>query len=63
MRKFALEDTERFDRAIKYAKLRQLFMWFIWNFFCVKKAERLESSLKMGMSFEAAYKLAKRRRC
>lgn len=47
------------DRAIKLAPARQVFMWWLWDIFCKRKADKLIKCLEVGMTWFAAYTIAK----
>lgn len=59
MNKLTLKQKQKMDRAIKYAPLRQVFMWVWWEFFYPKKAATLINRVEAGMSWNAAYTIAK----
>ena len=49
----------KIDRAIKCAPTRQLFMWRLWEIFCPRKADKLIKCVEVGMTWDAAYTIAK----
>jgi len=65
MKKFTQEQIKmmdraiKIDRAIKCAPTRQLFMWCLWDIFCKRKADKLIKCLDVGMTWDAAYTIAK----
>ena len=65
MKKFTQEQIKIMDRAIKIdrvikcAPVRQLFMWWWWDIFCKRKADKLIKCLEVGMTWFAAYTIAK----
>lgn len=46
-------------RAISLAPARQVFMWRLWDIFCKRKADKLIKCLEVGMTWDAAYTIAK----
>jgi hypothetical protein len=65
MKKFTQEQIKmmdraiKIDRAIKCAPPRQLLMWCWWDMFCKRKADKLIKCLEVGMTWYAAYTIAK----
>ena len=59
MKKFTQEQIKMMDRAIKCAPVRQLLMWWWWDIFCKRKADKLMKCLEVGMTWFAAYTIAK----
>ena len=65
MKKFTQEQIKimdrviKIDKAIKCAPARQLFMWWWWDIFCKRKANKLIKCLDVGMTWFAAYTIAK----
>lgn len=65
MKKLTQEQIKIIDRAIKInraielAPARQAFMWWWWNIFCKRKADKLIKCLEVGMTWDAAYTIAK----
>ncbi len=59
MRKLTPEQKQMVDRAIKSAPARQIFMWGLWEIFCHRKADKLIKCVEVGMTWFAAYTIAK----
>ena len=59
MRKLTLEQKQMMDRAIKFAPTRQVFMWVWWDIFCHRKSDKLIKCVEDGMTWLAAYTIAK----
>ena len=59
MRKLTQEQKQMMDRAIKFAPARQIFMLVWWEIFCHRKADKLIKCVEVGMTWFAAYTIAK----
>lgn len=66
MKKFTQEQIQMMyrammvRRAISLAPARQVFMWRLWDIFCKRKADKLIKCLELGMTWDAAYIIAKK---
>ena len=59
MRKLTQEQKQMMDRAIKFAPIRQRFMWVWWEIFCHRKSDKLIKCVEVGMTWFTAYTIAK----
>lgn len=59
MRKLNLDQKQMMDRAIKSAPIIQIFMWVWWEIFCHRKSDKLIKCVETGMTWSAAYTIAK----
>ena len=59
MRKITQEQKQMIGRAIKFAPARQIFMWLWWEIFYRRKSDKLIKCVETGMTWFAAYTIAK----
>lgn len=59
MRKLTQKQKQMMGRAIEFAPARQIFMWVWWEIFCPRKSDKLIKCVEAGMTWSAAYTIAK----
>jgi hypothetical protein len=59
MRKLTQEQKQMIDRAIKFAPAEEVFTWMWWEVFNHRKSDKLIKCIEVGMSWFAAYTIAK----
>lgn len=59
MRKLTEEDRKMYDRATEFAPNRQILMMVWWDLFYPKKMNKLHKCITSGMTWYAAYTIAK----
>jgi hypothetical protein len=60
MRRINKKEKDLLDIAWRYAPLRQIIMFGLWDIFCPKKRDTTLQAIKDGMSWRFAYERGKK---